>query len=177
MENKRFAIDIGVTLSSQIINACLSMLAIIGATFIFIIDKRETSLMFYILISLGFLFFIYSIIIGGKGIDVIRKKSFVDQLELDSSKKYFNQQAKSCLLGLITCLISLFFTKKIENENKELIEINNNIKELIILKNENQTKIDSLVIDINLLKEKFYRLEVKQKEMDKPKIIKKSKGK
>jgi len=170
MENKRFALDIGVTLSSQIINACLSMLAIIGAVFIFIIDKRETSFMFYSLISLGFISFIYSIIIGGKGINIIRKESFADQLELDSSKSYFNQQAIFCLFGIFTCLMSLFFTGRIENENKELTNINKNIQELISLKNEQYNKTDSLVIEIKILKEKFNVLELKQKEICRNKI-------
>lgn len=167
MENKRFALDIGVTLSSQIINACLSMLAIIGATFIFVIDKRETSIIFYILISLGFLSFIYSIIIGGKGIDIIRKKSFTNVLELDSSKTYFNQQAIFCLLGLFLCLISLFFTDKNVNENKDLKEINQNINELINLKKENSKNTDSLFKEINSLKLRFDRLESQQIEYEK----------
>ena len=52
MENQRLAVNTGVTLSSNLISACLSMIAIIGAIFLFVIEKREVGWLFYLLISL-----------------------------------------------------------------------------------------------------------------------------
>lgn len=155
MENKRFALNIGVTLSSQLINACLSMLAIIGAMFIFIIDKRNTSNTFYVLILLSFSSFILSIILGGKGIDKVRKKSFEDKLDLKYSKKLFNNQAILCLIGIITALTSLIFTEKIETDNSDLNSINNNLEELL----KKNDKIDSLSKEIISIKKRLDSIE------------------
>lgn len=151
MESKRFALNIGVTLSSQLINASLSMLAIIGAMFIFIIDKRETSIGFYILIFISFFSFILSIILGGKGIDMVRKKSFKNKLGLKYSKKFFNNQAFLCLIGIIAALISLAFTGKIPNGNSELNSINNNLEKLL----DQEDKIDSLSQEVILIKRRL----------------------
>lgn len=155
MENKRFALDIGVTLSSQLINASLSMLAIIGAMFIFIIDKRETSIIFYIFIIISFCSFILSIILGGKGINKIRKKSFENKLSLKYSKKLFNNQAILCMMGIITALGSISFTSKIETENKNIDSINNNLEKLLNRNNE----IDSLSKEIIFIKKRLDSIE------------------
>lgn len=162
MENKRFAIDIGVTLSGNLINACLSMLAIIGAIFIFIIEKRTTSIIFYILIFLSFSSFILSIIFGGKGINIARQKAFKNKLKLNYSKKHFNNQAVTCLLGIISCLVSIAFTSEKVETNIELININKNIKKLIDQKEEINLKNDSLKLEIKQLKKRLEKIELKK---------------
>ncbi|NIJ46633.1 hypothetical protein FHR24_003128 [Wenyingzhuangia heitensis] len=164
IENKRFAVDIGITLSTQLINACLSILAIIGAVFVFIIDKRETFIPFYLLNIFGFISLIISIFLGGKGIDKIRKNSFNNQLNLDSTKNYFNWQAILCLGGILFCLGSLFFTQKVKAENKELILINKTLNKLNQIKNENLTKTDSLIKEVELLNNRLKKLEISQKK-------------
>lgn len=153
-ENKRFALNIGVTLSTQLINACLSMLAVIGAVFIFILDKRETTFLFYLLIILGFISFIISIILGGKGIDKVRKKSFKGELSIECSKKHFNRQAITCLIGIISSLSSLFFTSKILPDNSALDSIKNSLEEIHIQNKE----LDSLKIELNSMKNEFNRI-------------------
>lgn len=164
MENKRFAIDIGVNLSGQLINASLSMLAIIGALFIFIIDKRETSIGFYLLMSISFLSFVVSIFLGGKGINKIRNKSFKDKLKLKYSKKFFNFQAILCIVGILTCLLSFAFTKKSEEDLNQVKELNKNLEIIIDSNFEQKNKIKSLENKIKLIEEKLDSIKPKTKK-------------
>lgn len=165
MENKRFAIDIGVNLSGQLINASLSMLAIIGALFIFIIDKRETSILFYVLMAISFLSFVVSIFLGGKGINKIREKSFNDKLELKCSKNFFNYQAFLCIIGILTCLSSFIFTKKSDADLNQIKVLNENL-EKIIENNYSQRN------EIKLLENKIKTIELKFDSIIETKTIK-----
>lgn len=155
MENKRFAIDIGVNLSGQIINASLSMLAIIGALFIFIIDKRETSGFFYLFMILSFLSFVISIFFGGKGINKIREKSFNGKLELKSSKDFFNYQAILCLVGILTCLLSFIFTQKNNEDLNQIRVLNKNLEKIIKSNTVQKNEIKLLEYKIKFIEQKI----------------------
>jgi len=120
MENQRFAIEIGVNLSSNLINACLTMLALIGALFVFVLENREPTFLFYLFLLMSFTSFVLSIIFGGKAIDIIRKKCFKNKLKLRYSKDKFNWQALFCIIGILLCITSIIFTKEQVKENKEI---------------------------------------------------------
>lgn len=164
MENKRFAIDIGINLSGQLINASLSMLAIIGALFIFIIDKRDTSTLFYVLMAISFISFIVSIFLGGKGINIIREKSFKGKLKLKYSRKFFNLQAIFCIIGILTCIASFIFTSKNEEDLNQIKELNNNLENIIDSNSEQKNKIKSLENKIKLIEEKLDSIKPKTKK-------------
>ena len=51
----------------------------------------------------------------------------MNKLKLNYSKKHFNNQAVTCLLGIISCLVSIAFTSEKVETNIELININKNI--------------------------------------------------
>lgn len=155
VENKRFAIDIGVNLSGQLINASLSMLAIIGALFIFIIDKRETSTFFYVLMVVSFLSFIASIFLGGKGINKIREKSFKDKLDLKCSKDFFNYQAILCIIGILTCLLSFVFTKKSDADLNQIKVLNGNLEKIIESNSSQKSEIKTLENKIEFIEQKL----------------------
>lgn len=161
MENKRFAINTGITISSNLVSASLSMLAIVGAIFIFIIEKRETTIFFHILILLSFLSFIVSIYYGNKGINLAREKAYKGKLKLKYTKKHFNLQAITCLIGIILCVLSILFTTEKKESNTELENINRNFEKLIELDKSKSKNIDSLILEINILKERIERLENK----------------
>lgn len=158
MENQRFAVDIGVTLSGNLINACLTMLTIVGAIFIFIIEKRTTSPFFYILISLSFLSFIFSVICGGKGIDAARKKAVKDKLKLKYTKKHFNIQAITCLFGVLFFIGSIFCTTEKQDETVKLIKMQQQLIESFRLQYQNEHFNDSIKLQINLLKKDIEKL-------------------
>ena len=142
------------------------MIAIIGAIFFFVIEKREVDWLFYSLISLSFFAFIFSIVLGGKGIDIARKKAYQNVLDLDCSKSKFNLQAVFCLLGIFFCILSYAFTsEKVEN-NEELKKLNENILKIIKL---NESKIN----ETEILTEKIKILEIKINELEIKKANKK----
>ena len=120
MENQRFAIEIGINLSSNLINACLTMLALIGALFVFVLENREPTILFYLFLLMSFISFVLSIILGGKAIDIIRKKCYKNKLKLKYSKVKFNWQARFCIIGIFLCITSILFTKEQAKENKEV---------------------------------------------------------
>jgi len=164
-ENKRTAVLIGVTLSTQLISASLSMLAIVGALVVFMIDKRETNIGFIILFGLGFLSFLFSIIKGGKGIDIVRKQGFQKNWNLDYSKSFFNAQAIFNIVGIILCLVGFLFTKpKIDEQNEEFKKLNQNFKSLIEYKIAEQTDLDSLKIELYNLKTRLDKIENSNKQ-------------
>lgn len=175
MENKRLAVNTGVVLSSNLISACLSMIAIIGAVFFFVIEKREVSWIFYLSISLSFFFFIFSIVLGGKGIDKARKKAFQDVLDLDCSKSNFNLQAIFCLLGIIFCLLSYAFTSEKTNKQSEVKKINENILKVIQLNEDKNNETELLIERIKALETIVNKLETKVNKLETKKVIQKKK--
>lgn len=165
-ENKRLAVNTGVTLSSNLISACLSMIAIIGALFVFVIEKREINWLFYFFIFFSFLTFIVSIILGGKGIDIARKEAFRNVLDLDCSKSKFNLQAIFCLLGIFFCIISFVFTSEKVEKNQELEKLNNNLIKIIQFNKNEEDKNKILLEKVKTLEIKINKLE-EQKKIEK----------
>lgn len=162
MENQRLAVNTGVTLSSNLISACLSMIAIVGAIFLFVVEKREVGLLFYLSISLSFTMFIFSIIFGGKGIDIARKKAYQDLLDLDFSKSKFNLQAIFCILGICFCILSYVFTSEKVEKNEEIKTLNENILKMIQLKESEKNENKVLFEKVNALESKIKKLETEK---------------
>lgn len=160
LEDKQTSVNIGITLSTQLISASLSMIALVGVLFVFILDKKEVGYIFYIFISLSFFSFILSIILGGKGINIVRKEGFDGNWSLSCSKKKFNYQAVFCLLGIIFCIISIFKTNdKPNNLLIELRETKNLIKEGIDSERSLQIKYDTLKKEIEEIKVEIRQFE------------------
>lgn len=162
MENQRLAVNTGVTLSSNLISACLSMIAIIGAIFLFVIEKREVGWLFYLSITLSFLAFIFSIILGGKGIDIARKKAYQDILDLDCSKPKFNLQAIFCILGIFFCILSYVFTSEKIEKNEEIKKLNENILKIIQHKESEKDETQMILEKVKELENKINKLEVEK---------------
>jgi hypothetical protein len=158
-DDKKEAVNIGVTLSSQLIAASLSMLAIIAALFVFIVDKRDVSFFFYLLIILSFISFISSVFLGGKGIDTARKKGFDGSWELKCSKDKFNFQAILCLLGVLFFVFSIFCSKAKPDDALLYLK---KIDSIILQKNRHEILLekenDSLKLEINKINNKLDKL-------------------
>ena len=163
MENQRLAVNTGVTLSGNLISACLSMIAIIGAIFLFVVEKREVGWLFYLSISLSFSMFIFSIILGGKGIDIVRKKAHQDLLDLDFSKSKFNLQAIFCILGIFFCILSYVFTSEKVEKNEEIKTLNENILKIIQLKESEKKETKVLFEKVKALEIEINKLETEKK--------------
>lgn len=115
-------------ISTQIITASLTMITVIGAFAVFIIEKREINYWYYIIIGLAFICFILSIIFGGKGLST--------QDSTTGYNKFYNWQTRTAILGIIMFCVSIFFGKEKTNETEEKIE---KLQKSTI---ENQTKVE-----------------------------------
>ena len=131
MSDKKDAVKIGITISIQIITASLTMIAVIGAFVVFIIDKREVGTAYYIITGFAFLSLVYSVFLGGKGIDKIRNNGFSGEWEISSTKQIFNRQACTALLGILLFCASVFMgeeknihkNKNIDNQQKQINDL------------------------------------------------------
>jgi amino acid transporter len=122
-DDKKDAVNIGVTLSSQLITAALAMIAVIGTFGTFIIDKRDVSIGYYLIVSGAFLCFVFSIFFGGKGIDKARKDGFNSNWNLTNTKSYFNLQSITCFIGIVLFAISVFSGKQKADDVKNSLTI------------------------------------------------------
>lgn len=149
MSDKKDSVNIGVTLSYQIITASLTMIAVIGAFAAFVIDKRDVGFTYYLITGGAYFCFIISIVLGGKGIDKVRKSGFVGTWTIDETKDLFNSQSIIALIGVFLFSISIFAGKEKHDELKS--KINNQEKKINQLINKNVIKtkeIQKLTNDI-----------------------------
>src|SRR5690606_1047355 len=98
-------------ISTQIITASLTMITVIGAFAVFIIEKREINYWYYIIIGLAFACFILSIIFGGKGLST--EDSAIGY------NKFYNWQTRTAILGIILFCVSIFLGNEKTNETDE----------------------------------------------------------
>ena len=112
MDNdKRDAVNIGVTLSTQLVAASLAMIAVVGAFAAFILDKREVGVGYWLVVGGAFLGFVVSIVCGGKGIDIARKEGYKGCWDITKTKSAFGWQANFAFLGIIFFIWSVFMGK------------------------------------------------------------------
>jgi hypothetical protein len=148
--------DKNITISTQIISSSLTMITVIGAFAVFIIEKREIGFWYYLTAGLAFLCFVISIYLGGRGLS--------GKGETQKTNPNFDWQAKIALLGIILFCISVFLgkekpdelEKKINEQRKTIIELkikdefrvkeiqelNNNVNNLI----EQVKKINRIIV-------------------------------
>lgn len=99
-EDKRNAVQISITLSSQLVTAALAMLTVEGAYVAYVLDKRVPEDYFGLVSMLSAIFFILSVFIAGKAITAARNAGFDGNWNLESGKGQFNLQALFNALGL-----------------------------------------------------------------------------
>jgi hypothetical protein len=104
--DKRRAVEITVTLSSQLIAAALAMLAVEGALVTYALAERVVHPAFPWVISISFLSFAASIFVAGKGITEARDKGFEGKWHTLIGRNKFNWQAICLLIGLSLFAIS-----------------------------------------------------------------------
>ena len=154
MSDKKDAVNIGVTLSGQLITAALAMIAVIGTFATFIIDKRNVGFGYYLVSGGAFLSFVVSIYFGGKGIDKARKDGFTGNWNLDNTRAFFNNQSFTAFLGIALFAISVFLGKEKADDLKDNVQKQTQVI-AVLHKSDSltkikvttlQTKLDSLII-------------------------------
>jgi hypothetical protein len=109
-EDRKAAVSMWVTLSSQVITATLAVLAVEGAFVTYVVDKRLPGAAFYAVITLSALSLIFSILSGGVGISKLTVAGSNGRWELREGSSHFGMQSLMCLIGvsLFFCAIFLF---------------------------------------------------------------------
>jgi hypothetical protein len=118
-EDQRTAANMTVTLSTQLMAASLAVIAVEGAIYTFVNDKRLTSFAFTASVLFCFLFFMLSIYTGGRGVNEVRKAVFTGNWTIDKVKNPFALQAFFGVLGLICLFMSLTLPGKPKEESTQ----------------------------------------------------------
>jgi hypothetical protein len=137
MSDQKDAVNIGITLSSQIITASLTMIAVMGAFAVFVIDKRNVGPLYYSITGFAFISFIGSVFAAGKAINKARNEGFAGRWNIVDTKFLFNMQAALALLGIIMFSTSIFIGK--EKADDYQLQIQKLKSEILLIK-----KLDSM---------------------------------
>jgi uncharacterized coiled-coil protein SlyX len=136
--------DKNTTISTQVISASLTMITVIGAFAVFIIEKREIGFWYYLTAGLAFFCFVISIFLGGKGLSGKGANK--------TPNPYFNWQAITALIGIILFCVSVFLGKEKPDELEK--KVNEQDKIIIELRTKDEFRakeIQRLSDDINKL--------------------------
>jgi hypothetical protein len=167
IEDQKEAVNIGITLSSQLITAALAMIAVIGAFSTYILDKREVGIFFYTTAIVSGISFVASIFFGGKGINKARKNGFNGNWDIAITKVDFNRQALCSIVGLLFFVTSLFLGKPNADEINEQLT-------LLRIKLAKKELLDSAnTSSINILKNELNKIRTDIDSLEKKKLIKK----
>jgi len=143
-EDKRRAVEITVTLSSQLITAALAMLAIEGAYVAYALSERSVTSIFLWAAALSGLSFISSIFIAGKGITEARNSGFAGAWDIQVARRKFNWQAITLLIALLLFAGTAVLSGPTRHDqvNLVLLSLQGDLTEL-------QTQVDGLADDID----------------------------
>ncbi|QHS59925.1 hypothetical protein [Chitinophaga agri] len=166
-EDKREAVNIGITISSQLISAALAMITVLGAFAVFIIDKREVHFWYYFLAGLSFISFVASIVAGGKGINKARVDGYSGNWYIHTTKDAFNWQALFCLAGLIFFITSIFIGKeKSTHPDQAIQQLTSQIDSLRTRQYKTERTTIQLQTEYLSLKEAVDSIRIKSKTTD-----------
>ena len=146
-EDRRVAVNIKMSLASNLITVALAFIGAEGGLAIFILEKREQLFFFYLVSALAVLSLAAGVIFGGVGIQAAYKGGFEGQWKL-SDHGTFHFQSLFCVIGAGLVLVSSVLGQpKREQQNLDVhIAPNAGIAEL-------QAQVDQLSKDLVLIKQ------------------------
>ncbi len=152
-EDKRTAVGITITLSSQLILAALTMLTIESAYAAFVLNDRIVSWWFILVVSASAVAFVASIFIAGKAMTSSRDSGYNGAWRLDTGKNQFNWQAILSLVGLVLFGLSIRLTgvSKDTIMTKSLSDLEARVKVIEYRLDDMDTSQDSIQHDIESL--------------------------
>lgn len=101
-------------ISTQLITASLTMITVVSVFAVFVIDKREVGILYYVITGFSFFSFVLSIICGGIGLSSENAESHYN--------KYFNYQTRTALLGIVLFCLSIFLGNDKENATEQTLK-------------------------------------------------------
>jgi cell division protein FtsB len=150
-EDRKAAVSMWVTLSSQVITATLAILAVEGAFVTYVVDKRLPGAVFYALITLSALSLIFSILSGGVGISRLTVAGSHGRWELREGSSNFGMQSLACLVGVSLFFLSIFLFSGGTKEDAQA-------KEVKVLQDKNlalESQVKDLSQQLNELRSKY----------------------
>jgi len=110
MDDKKDAANISVGLSTQLINAALTLIVLSGAFLTFILDKKQPTPAFYISYGLAFIAFFISVIFGGKGIQFVKANGEKGDWKTKAPgvPNWFSRQSLFVMIGIFSISILPF---------------------------------------------------------------------
>ena len=168
-EDRKSAVQMGVTLSSQIIQAALTILTIEVVYIAYVLPNRDTSIWFVLSAIAAFICFIVSIFIAGKAITRCRDYGFEGKWNISSSKNSFNYQALFCLVGLfflgLTVVLSgnskeIDLNRKFNNLENNYIKITSQLEILTTEKKNINNSLEKIKIDMENSKKSVEQLKI-----------------
>jgi len=118
VEDERAAVAFSVTLSSQLISASMTTLAVEGAYVWYALGARETLSGFEVLAAAAAVGIATSIFAAGKGITAARNAGFAASWSTNAGKAQFNFQGIALLIALL--LLSAMFLRSGPTKQSEL---------------------------------------------------------
>jgi len=106
-------------ISASLASASLTMITVVGAFTVYIVDKRDVGFLFYLLVGASFLSFISSIYMGSKGMLYGYKSAKI--LQVKSPNPFYNWQAITTLFGLVFFSISIFLGREKVSHIEEVL--------------------------------------------------------
>jgi cell division protein FtsB len=155
-EDKKAAIQLWTTVSTQLITATLAMMAVQGAFVTFFFDKRKPTTAFYVLSVVTLILFILSIGFAAKGIGDLAQSGYGGEWKKELAVPRFFQQTVLCLLGLLVFFTSLLFSgPSKESESEKLVrQLQQQVETLKQDETSNKQALEQLRQDYQSLQER-----------------------
>ena len=152
-DDQRAALNIKVSLSTNLILVAMAFVGAEGAIAVFVLDKRANLFWFYAIALLAFIVLALSVRCGGVGITQAYRDGFNGNWRLEDEGQ-FNHQAVFCVLGAFLVVISsLLGTRRVDAQPIDLhIADSEEIKQL-------HTKVDKLEATEGLMSIRLDRLD------------------
>jgi len=154
-EDKKAAIQLWTTVSTQLITATLAMMAVEGAFVTFFFDKRQPTTIFTVFSVLTLVWFILSIGFAVKGIGDLAQSGYGGEWKNELAVPKFKLQTYLCFLGLLFFFASLFFSGPAkEGESEKLVaQLHQQIETLRQEETSNKQALEKLRQDYQRLQE------------------------
>lgn len=115
--------SIYTTISVQLMQAALTMISVMSAVTVYILENQNVKFYYYIILLISFMFFVLSIFFGGKGLTNLEKGR--------TSGNWFNRQAITAFLEIVLFCTSMFLGKrKADTIEMKLNKIENDYKNI-----------------------------------------------
>ncbi|MEZ4783460.1 MAG: hypothetical protein R3F28_05220 [Candidatus Kapaibacterium sp.] len=154
-EDKRQAAGMAIGVSNQVMAASLAMLAILGAVFIFIMDKRSITPVGLLFVSGSFLLFVVSVFAGAKGVAAVYKRGHNGDWHYRNGDTSFQIQALTAVIGVLLFPIGIALMEKPAESLNAAPHLQHSVDSLSSVVSQNNLQLRDLIHTVDSLKEEL----------------------